>query len=111
MTASQSVALDYPFDAPPRAGEAGEVAPNILWLRMPLPFALDHINLWMLRESSAFTQVDCGYGDTATRELWTRHFDTTLDGRPIAHIVATHCHPDHLGNANGCRTVSAPRSR
>ena len=99
MSASQSVALDYPFDAPPQAGEAREVAPNILWLRMPLPFALDHINLWMLRESSAFTQVDCGYGDAATRELWARHFDTTLDGRPIAHIVATHCHPDHLGNA------------
>jgi len=99
MSASQRVALDYPFDAPPEPGEAREVAPNIVWLRMPLPFALDHINLWLLRGSSGFAQIDCGYGDAATRELWARHFDTTLDGRPIVRIVATHCHPDHLGNA------------
>ncbi|HEY3181149.1 MAG TPA: MBL fold metallo-hydrolase [Casimicrobiaceae bacterium] len=94
-----SVVLDYPFDVPPAPGEACEVAPQIHWLRMPLPFALDHINIWSLRETHGFTQVDSGYGDAATRELWSRHFDTTLRGEPITRIVATHCHPDHLGNA------------
>jgi glyoxylase-like metal-dependent hydrolase (beta-lactamase superfamily II) len=99
MNAPESAILDYPFAAPPAPGDACEVASGILWLRMPLPFALDHINLWSLREGKGFTQVDCGYGDAATRELWPRHFDTTFRGRPIARIVATHCHPDHLGNA------------
>ena len=99
MSAPQGASLDFPFDSPPGPGEAREVAPQIFWLRMPLPFALDHINLWLLKEASGFTQIDCGYGDDATRELWTRHFETTLERRPIVHIVATHCHPDHLGNA------------
>ncbi|TMG95058.1 MAG: MBL fold metallo-hydrolase [Betaproteobacteria bacterium] len=99
MNAPQGTVLDYPFEMQPPPGEVREVAPNILWLRMPLPFALDHINIWSLRETHGFTQIDCGYGDAPTRELWARHFDTTLHGEPIARIVATHCHPDHLGNA------------
>ncbi|HYT97085.1 MAG TPA: MBL fold metallo-hydrolase [Casimicrobiaceae bacterium] len=99
MSASQNAALDYLFDAPPPPGEVREVAPNIVWLRMPLPFALDHINIWSLREARGFTQIDCGYGDAPTRALWLRHFDTTLRGEPITRIIATHCHPDHLGNA------------
>jgi glyoxylase-like metal-dependent hydrolase (beta-lactamase superfamily II) len=99
MSAPQNAELDYPLDAPPPLGGALEIAPNILWLRMPLPFALDHINIWSLREAHGFTQIDCGYGDAATRALWSRHFDTTLHGEPIIRIIATHCHPDHLGNA------------
>jgi len=80
-------------------GEAREVAPGIRWLRMPLPFALDHINLWLLGEDSSCTLVDCGYGDAPTRALWERHFTGSLGGVPLARIIATHYHPDHLGNA------------
>ena len=71
----------------------------MLWLRMPLPFALDHINLWLLAETDGWPLIDCGYGDATTRALWEQHFATTLGGRPITRIIATHCHPDHLGNA------------
>ena len=99
MTASMPAVLDYPFAAPPGPGELIEVAPRVHWLRMPLPFALDHINLWLLQEDDGFTLVDCGFGDAATRAIWERHFATTLAGRPIRRIVATHCHPDHIGNA------------
>ena len=91
--------LDYPFAAPPAPGAACAVAPGVLWVRMPLPFALDHINLWLLREHDGWTAVDCGYGDSATRALWETQFSTTLEGRPVTRIVATHYHPDHLGNA------------
>jgi glyoxylase-like metal-dependent hydrolase (beta-lactamase superfamily II) len=99
MTAPLPAVLDYPFAAPPAPGEAVEVAPRILWLRMPLPFALDHINLWLLADDDGCTLVDCGYGNAATREVWERHFATTLARTPIRRIVATHCHPDHVGNA------------
>ncbi|MGH8801202.1 MAG: MBL fold metallo-hydrolase [Casimicrobiaceae bacterium] len=88
----------FPFAPPPR-GCTAEVAPGVAWLRMPLPFALDHVNLWLLRDDAGVTLVDCGYGDALTREIWERHFETTLAGERIAGIVATHCHPDHLGNA------------
>ena len=75
------------------------MAQGVWWLRMPLPFALDHINLWLLADGDGWTQVDCGYGDAATRTLWDAHIATTLGGRPINRVIATHYHPDHLGNA------------
>ena len=99
MTAAMPAVLDYPFAGPPLPGEAIAVAPRLLWLRMPLPFALDHINLWLHDEGDRFTLTDCGYGDAVTRELWERHFAGTLERKPIARIIATHCHPDHVGNA------------
>ena len=98
-----SVTADTPFveiaDAPPAPGEAREIAPGVRWLRMPLPFALNHVNLWLIEERDGFVLVDCGYGDAKTRAIWQRHFATTLARAPIRRIVATHCHPDHLGNA------------
>lgn len=94
-----SRALTFPFDAPPPPGETIEVAPGVRWLRMPLPFALDHINLWLIAGHDGWTLVDTGYGDAATRALWERHLDGALADRPIARIVVTHYHPDHAGNA------------
>jgi glyoxylase-like metal-dependent hydrolase (beta-lactamase superfamily II) len=99
MNAVLPAVLEYPVAAPPAPGGAIEIAPRIEWLRMPLPFALDHINLWLLADDDGATLVDCGYGDPPTRALWERHFATTLRSHPIRRIIATHCHPDHLGNA------------
>jgi glyoxylase-like metal-dependent hydrolase (beta-lactamase superfamily II) len=99
MNAPDSARLDHPWDAPPPPGRVIDVAPGIAWLRMPLPFALDHINLWLLRERDGYTLVDCGYGDGPTRALWERHFAETMQGAPLRRILATHYHPDHLGNA------------
>src|SRR6185436_5287052 len=83
--------LTYPVDAPPAPGETIEIAPGVLWLRMPLPFALDHINLWLLPEAGGgATLVDTGLGDRATRELWERHGARMLASMPIRAIVATH---------------------
>ena len=111
MSAPDPAVLDYPLAAPPPPGEAVRVAPGVSWLRMPLPFALDHINLWLVEETDGHTLVDTGYGNAPTRALWERHFTATLGGEPITRVVATHCHPDHLGNAAwiaqrfGCRVT------
>ncbi|HYJ18560.1 MAG TPA: MBL fold metallo-hydrolase, partial [Burkholderiales bacterium] len=52
--------LDFPHASPLASGSVQEVAPGVYWLRMPLPFALDHINLWLLRDGDGWTAVDCG---------------------------------------------------
>jgi glyoxylase-like metal-dependent hydrolase (beta-lactamase superfamily II) len=66
---------------------------------MPLPFALDHINLWVLEDGDGWALVDTGIGLASTRDLWQQLFATELGGRPVTRIVVTHFHPDHIGNA------------
>jgi glyoxylase-like metal-dependent hydrolase (beta-lactamase superfamily II) len=94
-----TAALTYPFAAPPAPGTVQEVAPGVLWLRMPLPFALDHINLWLLRDGDTWTAVDTGIGLDETRAHWDRIFSETLGGAGPGRILVTHFHPDHVGNA------------
>ena len=90
--------IDYPFPNPPAPGNAAEVAPGVHWLRMALPFALDHINLWALEDGDGWTLVDTGLGNEATRTLWEKVFAGQIKG-PVRRIVVTHYHPDHAGNA------------
>jgi glyoxylase-like metal-dependent hydrolase (beta-lactamase superfamily II) len=93
----------YPHETPPAAGESILVAPGIHWIRMPLPFALDHINLWLLEDNDehgeTWTIVDTGYGVAATHELWEQHFAKVMSGKPVKRIIVTHYHPDHVGCA------------
>src|SRR5579859_4741973 len=91
--------LQYPYAEPPPPGETREVAPGIRWLRMPLPFALNHINLWLLEDEGGWTAVDCGLGDEPTRALWERVFESQSLGRPVRRVIVTHHHPDHAGQA------------
>ncbi|HEV8501051.1 MAG TPA: MBL fold metallo-hydrolase [Casimicrobiaceae bacterium] len=98
MNAPAILSLEHPFADPPAIGASTPVTPGIHWLRMPLPFALDHINLWLC-DGAGTAIVDCGIGDDATRAAWRTHFDGILAGRGVDAIVATHYHPDHVGNA------------
>ena len=91
--------LSYLFPAKPEPGRTIEVAPGVHWLRMPLPFALNHINLWLLEDGESWTIVDCGLASEETKALWQRVFETTLDGRPVGRVICTHFHPDHAGLA------------
>jgi glyoxylase-like metal-dependent hydrolase (beta-lactamase superfamily II) len=108
-----SLPLTYPHEVPPLPGEAIKVADGIFWIRMPLPFALDHINLWLLEDRDdagrCWTIVDTGYGVAATHELWRRHFAETMRGERVKQIVVTHFHPDHVGCAAWlCEQTGAP---
>ncbi|WP_232823042.1 MBL fold metallo-hydrolase [Oceanibium sediminis] len=94
---SQEIA--YPFDTAPAAGEAREVAPGILWARLPLPMALDHVNIYALDEGDSWTIVDTGLHTRASRAAWDGLLDGPLAGKPVARVVLTHHHPDHIGMA------------
>jgi len=102
--------LSYAFgDTLPAPGALHEVAPGVYWLRMGLPFALDHINLWLLRDDAGWTIVDCGIANEATRAAWETIFTTGLDGLPVVRVIATHCHPDHVGLSDWlCSRWQAP---
>ncbi|RST51493.1 MBL fold metallo-hydrolase [Variovorax sp. MHTC-1] len=106
--------LQYPFgDTLPAPGETFEVAPGVRWIRMALPFALDHINLWLLRDTidgkEGWTVVDCCIAHDASRAQWEQIFATQLEGLPILRVIVTHMHPDHIGLADWlCRRWNAP---
>lgn len=102
--------LDYAFgDTLPPAGTLHEVAAGVYWLRMGLPFALDHINLWLLRDGDGWTIVDCGIANEATRAAWESIFASELEGLPVVRVIVTHCHPDHVGLADWlCTRWQAP---
>ncbi len=91
--------LAYPFEAPAADGSVVEVAPGVLWARMPMPMALDHINVWLLRGAAGWTVVDTGLATDATRALWERIAADHLGGLPIDTLVCTHFHYDHAGLA------------
>jgi glyoxylase-like metal-dependent hydrolase (beta-lactamase superfamily II) len=101
--------LVFPFSAAPAGGSAIEVAPGVHWLRMPLPFALDHINLWALRDAGHWTLIDAGLNTVTTRELWEQHFTSLLRDAPVGRLLVTHFHPDHIGLAGWLtERLSAP---
>ena len=84
---------------PPAEGEATEVADGILWMRLPLPMALDHVNVFALRDADGWTLVDTGLDTKRTRALWERLLAGPLAGAPVARVLLTHHHPDHVGLA------------
>lgn len=90
---------DYPFDGVPELGQTIEVAPGIHWLRMPLPFKLDHINLWLLEDGDEWVIVDTGICRDEVKEAWQALFSGTMAGRQVSRVVVTHFHPDHAGLA------------
>jgi glyoxylase-like metal-dependent hydrolase (beta-lactamase superfamily II) len=87
--------IDVPI---PEPGTVQKVAPDILWLRMPLPFDLDHINLYLLEDGNdGYALIDTGIGTSRVEELW----ETLLAKltKPISKVIVTHMHPDHIGMA------------
>ena len=106
--------LHYPLgDTLPEPGCALEVAPGVRWLRMGLPFALNHINLWLLEDEidgrAGWTVVDTCIDRPESREQWERVMAHELHGRPILRVIVTHMHPDHIGLAHWlCERYAAP---
>ncbi len=91
--------LTYPFAEPPGAGGVLEVAPGVHWLRMPLPFSLQWINLWLIEDGEGFAIVDTGVALEQSREHWRAVFADVMGGRPVTRVICTHMHPDHIGLA------------
>jgi len=91
--------LRYPWAEPPAHGEAIEVAPGVLWIRLPLPMALDHVNIYALDDGESWTIVDTGIHSKRSVKLWESVLAGPLKGKPVGRVILTHHHPDHVGMA------------
>ena len=97
MDGTGTTGLRFPWERPPGPGEAIEVADGILWLRLPLPMKLDHVNVYALDEGDHWTIVDTGMDLASGREAWDALLNGPLADKPVGRVVVTHHHPDHVG--------------
>lgn len=93
------MSIEYAFSERPDDGATLNIADDIEWLRMPLPFSLNHINLWLLKDGDRWAIVDTGVGTSETKDHWHAVFAGTMGGNPASQVIATHMHPDHVGCA------------
>lgn len=91
--------IRYPWDTPPEEGEAIEIADGVLWIRLPLPMKLDHVNVYALDDGDGWTVVDTGFASKRGKAIWTRLMEGPLAGKPVTRVIVTHHHPDHVGLA------------
>ena len=99
-TALERGGLSYPHGEHfPADGQLMQVAPGLFWTRMPLPFSLDHINLWVLDGGDHWAIVDTGFPSGTIKDHWRALFEGPLAGKPVGRVIVTHYHPDHLGLA------------
>ncbi|MBB1091266.1 MBL fold metallo-hydrolase [Rhodopseudomonas palustris] len=91
--------LRFPLESHPGPHEAVEIAPGVLWLRLKLPFRLNHVNIYLLADGDGWAMVDTGFGNDTTIAAWETLFDGALQGFSISRVIVTHAHPDHFGQA------------
>ena len=90
--------IEFPFAAPPQPLEAIEVVEGVFWLRLPLPFRLDHVNIYLIEDGDGLAVVDAGIDDSRSRAAWEALLAGPLRGRKLTRVIATHFHPDHVGD-------------
>ena len=99
MEANNQKKLEYPFSNRPKDGELLNVKGGIHWLRMPLPIALNHINLWLIEGNNGFTIIDSGMSTDEAKGIWRNIFNEFVSPKKVEKILITHMHLDHSGLA------------
>lgn len=98
MTIAKDISrLEFPWKKPPAPGEVLAVAPGILWARLPLPFRLNHVNVWLLEEDDGWTVIDSGCATPEILAIWETLLAGPMGGGKVTRVVATHGHVDHIG--------------
>ena len=90
-------AMNYEYTSAPEPRLGLQISDDICWYCMPLPFALDHVNCWLLGDPGEQTLIDTGVDNAATRKHWQEIFATS--DRWPKEVLVTHFHPDHVGLA------------
>ncbi len=96
---SSAEALRYPWENHPGHDQVVEVMPGVLWVRLKLPFRLNHVNIYLLADGDSWAMVDSGFGNEESIAAWTTLFEGPLKHVKVSRLIVTHSHPDHVGLA------------
>src|ERR1700733_14443910 len=99
MHTSHPSSLTFPFAVPPAPGTLVDVAPGIRWLRLPLPYRLDHINVYLIANDGGWTSFDTGLGTDPCKEAWQIALAGLAKEQNLKSLIVSHFHPDHVGLA------------
>jgi glyoxylase-like metal-dependent hydrolase (beta-lactamase superfamily II) len=91
--------LIFPHTQPPARGALVEIAPGVQWFRLPLPYRLDHVNIYLIEGGSGWIVLDTGLGTDICRTTWESILSGPLAGQRLDSMIVTHFHPDHVGLA------------
>src|SRR5690606_1271950 len=94
---SAAAEIRYLHESHPQGAETYQIAPGILWARLPLPFRLNHVNVWLLRDADGWTLIDTGADTANARAVREALFAGPLADAPVNRLVATHGHTEHVG--------------
>jgi glyoxylase-like metal-dependent hydrolase (beta-lactamase superfamily II) len=109
LNRSEKPALRFPRAEPPGSGELIEIADGILWTRIPLPFRLDHVNVYLIEDNGGWAVLDTGVDNATSRQVWESLLGRLLQGRSLTKVIVTHFHPDHIGLAGWlCQRFDLP---
>lgn len=76
-----------------------EVTSGVYLLRLPLPFGLDHINVYVLEDSDGWILVDTGLNTKASLAILDATLTEICKDKPLKSVLVTHSHVDHAGAA------------
>ena len=75
-------------------------------LRLPLPFALDHVNAYCIGNPGEWFLVDAGLNTAQGRSAWQHYLkEHRIHPRHVKGIFVTHHHPDHYGAAGWLQDI------
>ncbi len=92
--------LTFPIPEAPAPGAVTDVAPGVKWLRLPLPYRLDHVNIYLIENEGGWTALDSGLGTDDCKNAWDAALSGPLRGHGLKSLIVSHFHPDHVGLAN-----------
>ncbi len=90
-------------------GGAARVAEGVWQVKLPVPFPLGFVSVYLVAGDDGWTVIDAGYDYPPAREAWeagARAAGCDLS-RDVSKVVVTHFHPDHIGAARWLQEVSA----
>jgi glyoxylase-like metal-dependent hydrolase (beta-lactamase superfamily II) len=88
-----------------------EVAENLFKIRLPMPFDLKHINVYLIKGTDRLGLVDCGLNMDDSWAILNSAFEQLhLRLSDLTDMFVTHSHPDHIGALHRVR-ATAPATK
>ena len=74
-----------------------KITEDLYWARIPLPFRLDHVNVFAIKSIDGLVLIDTGINNEETKRSWDSILKNLPPKHEISKIVISHHHPDHIG--------------